>query len=146
MGQQQLLLVILVVIVVGISTIVAVNVLGIGADNANRDAMRQDLVTAASNIQPLWERPLMMSGAGRDFNNLTIGSILYRLNIPGELAIDSTSVENENGLYRVNIESSTSLSITGEPRSGGGNIEITVSRDSETNQWMYSISEQSASN
>jgi hypothetical protein len=145
MGQQQLLLVILVVIIVGISTIIAVNVLGIGADNANRDAMRQDLVAAASKIQPLWERPLIMNGAGRDFNNLTIGSIVYRLNIPGELANDSTSIENENGLYSVNIENSTSLSITGEPRSGGGNLEITVSRDEETNQWTFNIEELSDS-
>lgn len=143
MGQQQLLLVILVVIIVGISTIVAVNILGMGADNANRDAVRQDLTSAASQIQPLWERPPMMKGAGRDFTTLSNGSILYRLNIPGELATDSTEIKNRNGTYTINVQDATTLSIIGEPQTGGSNLEITVSRDEESNQWTFNIEEQS---
>ena len=143
MGQQQLLLVILVVIIIGVATIIALNILGQGSDNANRDAVRQDLISAASKVQPLWERPLMMDGAGRDFTNLSTGSILYRLNIPGVLAADSSEVENENGMYSLSIEDATSLSITGEPQTGGENFEIIITRNDETNQWTFNISEES---
>lgn len=147
MGQQQLLLVILVVIVVGIATIIAANVLSSGADNANRDAVRQDLVSAASKIQPLWERPLMMEGAERDFNNLTEAEIMQYLNIPSSSyeAGDET-VTNENGIYSVEIVDETSLTITGEPLSGGQNIEITVSKELSNNNWNFEISEEESTN
>lgn len=142
MGQQQLLLVILVVIVVGIATIIAANVLSSGADNANRDAVRQDLVSAASKIQPLWERPMLMDGADRNFNNLTEGQIIEYLNIPSSsYEIGDESVTNENGIYTVEIVDATSLTITGEPLSGGLNLEITVSKDLSTNNWNFEISE-----
>ena len=48
MGQQQLLLVILVTIIVGIATVVAINTFGTAADNANIDAVRNDMTAIAS--------------------------------------------------------------------------------------------------
>lgn len=147
MGQQQLLLVILVVIVVGIATIIAANVLSSGADNANRDAVRQDLASAASKIQPLWERPLIMDGAERNFNNLTEAEIIRYLNIPSSsYEIGDETVTNENGIYSVEIVDETSLTITGEPLSGGQNIEITVSKELSTNNWNFEISEEESPN
>lgn len=144
MGQQQLLLVILVVIIVGITTIIAVNIMGQGADNANRDAVRQDLISAATKIQPLWERPTIMRGADRDFNNLEIPQIVEHLNIPSSsYEVGDETVTNENGIYSVEIESATSLKITGEPLSGGTNLEITVTRQDETSNWTFEISETS---
>lgn len=143
MGQQQLLLVILVVIIVGVTTIVAVNIMGRGADNANRDAVRQDLISAATRVQPLWERPLMMGGSERNFNNLDISQIIERLNFPSSsYEVGDETVTNENGTYSIEIEDAVTLKLTGDPRSGGTNIVITVSKNNETQQWSYEISEE----
>ncbi|MDZ7718745.1 MAG: hypothetical protein U5K72_08020 [Balneolaceae bacterium] len=67
MGQQQLLLVILVTIIVGIATVVAINIFGTAAEQANRDAVRQDLLAAAAQAQGIYSRPEMMGGARQRF-------------------------------------------------------------------------------
>jgi hypothetical protein len=149
MGQQQLLLVILVTIIVGIATVVAINIFGSAADQANRDAVRQDLISAAVQAQAIWARPSMMDGADRDFTGgateeaaqaINAQDILRQLNIPGELLPNSdepTSVENENGVYTVTVQSATSLEIIGTPSSGADvdeqRIHAVVCRDAQGN-------------
>jgi len=145
MGQQQLLLVILVTIIVGIATVVAINIFGTAADQANRDAVRQDLMAAGVQAQAIWARPTLMNGADRDFSTLNAETILARLNIPGTLATDSSEVENENGIYTVTIGDAESLTITGVPTSGGNDLEATVDRDETTDDWQISIAETSGS-
>lgn len=148
MGQQQLLLVILVVLIVGISTIIAVNILGIGAENSNIDAVKQDLMKAASHAQELWERPEMMAGANKDFTDtdaITSSDILQRLNIPGQLddADDPSEINNKNGVYTVNPINATHLQIIGNPENSGIDIIAVVCRD-ENNNWILNIEEGSA--
>jgi type II secretory pathway pseudopilin PulG len=143
MGQQQLLLVILVTIIVGIATVVAINIFGTAADQANRDAVRQDLMAAGVQAQAIWARPDLMNGADRDFNELDAKTILARLNIPGTLATDSSDVENENGVYTVAIDGEDAITITGVPTSGGNNLEATVDRNETTDDWQISIAETS---
>lgn len=128
MGQQQLLLVILVTILVGIATLVAFNVFGTAAEEANRDAVRQDILGATAQAQAIWTRPAMMDGAGQDFTDLTVAELLPRLNIAGELNEDGTTVTNENGVYSVAITNATTIVITGDPASDTPNIIGTVSR------------------
>lgn len=142
MGQQQLLLVILVTIIIGIATIISINVLSTGANQANRDAVRQDLSNAASYVQSIWERPNLMGGASRRFTNLDEEIILLYLNIPAtEYQPGDTEATNNNGTYRVQIESDTELIIIGEPATGPPNLQITVRRDDNTGQWAYEFSD-----
>jgi hypothetical protein len=142
MGQQQLLLVILVTLIVGIATIVAINVLTSGADQANKDAVLKDLSAAASFVQSIWERPQLMGGAARNFNNLGEDEILRFLNVPSSSYQEGdTEATNENGTYRIDNIDENELTILGEPNSGPPNIQIMVKRDSETNQWEFTISE-----
>ncbi|MFO8028416.1 MAG: hypothetical protein R6U28_01005, partial [Cyclonatronaceae bacterium] len=132
MGQQQLLLVILVTILVGIATVVAINVFGTAADQANRDAVRQDLLGAAATAQALWERPAAMGGYGQGFDQ---DIDIRRLNIPrgSDLTAVYTeaSIVNDNGEYSVEgsgTGTDSSIEITGEPRSGGDDIVVTLNR------------------
>lgn len=142
MGQQQLLLIILVVIIVGLTTIIAVNIMGQGADNSNIDAVRQDLITAATKIQPLWERPSIMGGADRNFENLEEAEIIEYLNFPSSTyETGDETVTNENGTYSIEIENSSSLILIGSPVSGDNDLEVTVSRDAETSNWTYDFSD-----
>lgn len=134
MGQQQLLLVILVTILVGIATLVAFNVFGTAAEEANRDAVRQDILAAAAQAQAIWTRPLMMDGAGQDFAvNINEADLLTRLNIPGVLV--GGEVENENGTYSVSIEGPSSILITGSPSSDTEDIIAGVIRNPSTSAW-----------
>ena len=135
MGQQQLLLVILVTILVGIATLVAFNVFGTAAEEANRDAVRQDIMAAAAQAQAIWTRPAMMDGTGQDFTTLTAAELLPRLNIPGVINDAGTLVENENGDYSVAVTDATTITITGSPSSDTGDIIAIVSRNASTNAW-----------
>jgi hypothetical protein len=146
MGQQQLLLVILVTIIVGIATVVAINIFGQAADQANRDAVRQDLMGAAVQAQAIWARPVMMNGAGRDFSDtdaLTNAQLLQRLNIPGAFDDGETEINNENGRYWLTGIQADELTINAEPTSGGPNITARVFRDDNDN-WDIDIQDAAA--
>ncbi|MDR9410256.1 MAG: hypothetical protein RI573_15545 [Balneolaceae bacterium] len=143
MGQQQLLLVVLVVIIVGVTTIIAVNVLGIRADESNRDAVRQELLTAASHAQEVWERPESFEGAARNFSNLDNSSILEGLRFIG--TVESGQVMNMNGTYYIVSKGISEILLRGEPKSGGNNIETYVCYASEANTWLMNTDSPTAS-
>ena len=133
MGQQQLLLVILVTIIVGIATVVAINIFGQAADHANRDAVRQDLLAGIATAQALWERPAAMGGFGQAFPTAID---IRRLNIPRgsdlTLQYDETTIENDNGTYTIIGNTDTVLELQGEPASGGENITVKLERIAAT--------------
>jgi hypothetical protein len=142
MGQQQILLVILVTIVIGTATLLAVNVLNQRSDQANVDAVRQDLAAAASYVQAIWERPNLMGGANRNFNNLSEEIILQYLNIPAtEFQPGDEIANNRNGKYWVEIVNERELTIYGEPNSGRDIISIRVFRSPDTGQWDFAFSD-----
>lgn len=113
MGQQQLLLVILVTIIVGIATVVGINVFGASAASANRDAVRQDMLMIASSAQSWRLMPKMMGGGGNTFNGLSFHNFSFpadEINTDGDMAI------NLNGLYVLKIEADQ-FTITAHPSS-----------------------------
>ncbi len=142
MGQQQLILIILVSIIIGVATIVALNILNNRADKSNREAVRQDLAAAASLVQSIWERPSLMGGANKRFLSIGESKILEYLNIPSsDYQPGDDVVTNVNGTYSVEIISDTELHIIGEPVSGHPKIQISVSRNSDTSIWEFEITE-----
>src|SRR6056297_3557785 len=107
MGQQQLLLVILVTIIVGIATVVAINIFGDAAEQANKDAVRQDLLAASAQAQGVYTRPIMMGGGGGSFGgtadgggegapvgNLDNNQLAEQIGIPGSRT--DNIITNEN--------------------------------------------------
>lgn len=114
MGQQQLLLIILVSIIVGIATIVALNVFSSSAQSANRDAVRQDVLVIASAAQGYYIRPSMMGGGNNSFNAMTFKDI----NFPAEaISADGMTAYNMNGTYILNTDAGTSFTVTAHPAS-----------------------------
>lgn len=109
MGQQQLLLVILVTILVGIATVVAINVFGTQAEEANVDAVRQDILGAAAQAQGYYTRPDMMGGGGNSFGGIEINDL-------GIAGVTNDSPNNQNGSYELSVEGDA-LEITGHPAS-----------------------------
>jgi len=127
MGQQQLLLVILVTIIVGIATVVAINTFGTAADQANIDAVTNDVATLASAAQGYYMRPAMLGGGSRTFdgsaNPDSDGLTFEGLAFPSN-GIDATAriAENENGRYVIAITAGTTdeFTITAHPSSCSG--------------------------
>ncbi len=139
MGQQQLLLVILVTILVGIATVVAINVFGTAAEDANRDAVRQDLLQGATAAQAVWTRPAMLDGAAQDFVTIPDADLLRRLGMPLYFDDNTTNLgSNENGSYSIADTTPMSIQLLGEPTSGGTNIRAWVCRDVNRN-WQVAI-------
>ena len=150
MGQQQLLLVILVTILVGIATVVAINVFGTAAEEANRDAVRQDLLQAAAAAQAIYTKPTALGGAQRNFQRqtetppLTLRDIMSQLNIAGrfvntEAGATDPNWINENAEYEVAVENEYSLLLTAVPTSWSEDILMRVCRDGVTRTWEYEI-------
>ena len=141
MGQQQLLLVILVTIIVGIATVVAINIFGSASDQANRDATRQDLMAAAVQAQAIWSRPRMMAGVGRDFTEgeVTDGEFMEMLNIPSNTFDGTLPLVNENASYALTRGAADEITITATPTSGGDPIIMQLTRDATTDNWVVDI-------
>ena len=142
MGQQQLLLVILVTIIVGIATVVAINIFGTAAEQANKDAIRQDLLAASAQAQGIWSRPVMMGGAGGDFSDDTTlpdQQFSERLGIPG--SINDLEVTNENAVYTINRSAADVLEIEAVPTGSSGTWTLTVTRQTGTgaSAWLITI-------
>lgn len=135
MGQQQLLLVILVTIIVGIATVVAINTFGAAADQANIDAVNNDIASLASAAQGFYMRPAMLGGGGRTFDDLTFEGLAFPFSRSNA---DLTIVENENGRYQLDQTEGQEFIIRAFPASsegytpgsgdgvGSGGVEITT--------------------
>ena len=114
MGQQQLLLVILVTIIVGIATVVAINTFGSAADQANIDAVNNDVATLASAAQGYYMRPDMLGGGGRTFDDLEFEGLAFPATGITTLGL---SAQNENGTYVLSDVGGQSFTITAHPSS-----------------------------
>ncbi len=123
MGQQQLLLVILVTIIVGIATVVAINVFGSSAENANRDAVRQDVLTIGTAAQSWIIKPSMMGGGGGTFTGTDSQGNTYQMTFrditfPSEgISTDGLTAYNMNGTYVLSFPSPDTALVTAHPSS-----------------------------
>ena len=64
MGQQQLLLLVLGIVIVGLAVVVGINAFGENQKRANADAMVNDALRIASDIQAYALKPAQFGGAG----------------------------------------------------------------------------------
>ena len=112
MGQQQLLLVILVTIIVGIATVVAINAFGSAADNANLDAVRNDVASIAASAQGFYMKPTALGGGGQNFSNIAFTDLAFG----ADSTFSSTKVSNANGTYVISGSNGT-LTVTAYPAS-----------------------------
>jgi Tfp pilus assembly protein PilE len=111
MGQQQLLLVILVTIIVGIATVVAINTFGTSAEQANIDAVRNDIASVATSAQAWYIRPAILEGGGNSYTLVNFGKIPFA----GTLSADSLTSTNANGSYVISGRAANTFIVTGTP-------------------------------
>lgn len=119
MGQQQLFLIILVTILVGIATVVAVNVFTETQEEANKEAIVLDMTSTVSDAQAFFKKPIMLGGGGNSFNNISFDDLIL-------------SESNENADYAISDRSQNSFKLTGTPTSGADTIVLVIYEDSIT--------------
>jgi Tfp pilus assembly protein PilE len=112
MGQQQLLLIVLGTIIVGIAVAVGINMMGNAQEQANLDAVRQDLLTIASSAQGYFAKPTMMAGGGNSFTGITLDHISF----PADSIVGNTAY-NQNAEYTMAAPTDSTVTISAVPTS-----------------------------
>jgi len=91
MGQQQLLLILLVAIVVGIATIVGMNIFGNAAKSAHKDEIIQEMNRMVADALAFRMRPAMLGGGNGSFMNFQpTGSDSFRGHIGNQATSPNT--------------------------------------------------------
>jgi len=104
MGTQQLLLIVLGVIIVGIAIVVGIQMFETSAAEASKNAIIQDLLTAASKAQAWYRKPSALGGGNYSFDGLSSKADLYN-----KAGID-TSTDN-GSIIAVPVCNDTALQI-----------------------------------
>jgi len=118
MGQQQLLLIVLGTIIVGIAVAVGINMMGNAQEQANLDAVRQDLLTIASSAQGYFAKPTMMAGGGNSFTGIELNDISF----PAD-SINGNNAWNQNAQYTLSSPTDSTVTISAVPTSDD---EVTI--------------------
>ncbi len=112
MGQQQMLLVIMSMMIVGVAIVMGMTIYQENAFAANRDDVRDALMTVAARAQGWYRRPAMLGGGARSFAKINWARINF----------DSTTT---SGIFSMTNKLQGSFRITG------------VSKDDPA--WSYSL-------
>ncbi|MEK7727058.1 MAG: hypothetical protein AAB354_01530 [candidate division KSB1 bacterium] len=116
MGQQQLLLLVAGAIIVALAVVGGLNLFGTSTDQANKDAIVQDLMTVASVSQSWCMKPTVMGGGGGKFTGFTLTKIDW-------------PAANDNGTFTVNgTPTATELKVEGKTKAGT-TITVTLTVD-----------------
>ena len=127
MGQQQLLLLVLGIVIVGLAVVVGINAFGENQKRANADAMVNDGLRIASDIQAWALKPEQFGGAGGWASApaaIDAATNFFRDEI-GYTDLDGTDYDNVNGTYTVSTESDE-VRVFGENTSQDNEVYITV--------------------
>lgn len=117
MGQQQLLLLILAIIVLGVATMLGIDLFVQNSAEANQQALTRDVLTIAGRALAWYKRPAELGGGGRSYASITIA----KMNFPAA---------NVNGSFSISGSGNTAtITGTGVEDAGGavGPLQIQVS-------------------
>ena len=119
MGQQQLLLLVLGIVIVGLAVVVGIQAFTENQAKANADALVNDGVRIASDVQAWKLKPAAFGGgsSATGYTGLDFEGIGYPVNADGDY-------ENLNGTWAVTTADGTSFVITGT--SDFAQVEVTV--------------------
>ena len=124
MGQQQLLLLVLGIVIVGLAVVVGIQAFGENQKKANADAMVNDGVRIASDIQAWALKPAAFGGGGNNdaatkFAGVDFDAIGYDH--------DTETYSNLNADYTLTEEASgASVLISGTSDSPANTVEVRV--------------------
>ena len=144
MGQQQLILLVLATVIVGIAIVVGIRAFTENDAKANADAMMQDAVRMANDIQAWVKKPAPFGGAaaGEDWQDATFGDIGY--------AATAGTYTNLNGAFTLAANGAAGTLIQGVSYEDDGTtpkntVQVTVcgSEDTDINGAITLLNSQS---
>ena len=108
MGQQQLLLLVLGIVIVGLAVVVGIQAFGENQKKSNADAMVNDGVRIASDVQAWKLKPAAFGGGATasGFTGATLQALGYQLNT-------SSQYQNLNGTWAVSGTPGASFVVVG---------------------------------
>jgi len=126
MGQQQLLLIVLGAIIVGIAVVVGINMMGDAANQANVDAVRQDILTLASSAQQWYQKPAMMQGGNHSYVGLDFDEISFPID-----SVDNTAETawNANGVYSISAQNDSTFTVDATAETAGESFTVVIDRE-----------------
>jgi hypothetical protein len=117
MGTQQLLLIVLGVIIVGIAVVVGITIFGSNAEQANKDAVTQDVLRIAAAAQGFYAKPTMLGGGGRTYDDISLTDC------------GMNNATNANGTYEIS-GSDQDCTVTGTSSTvDAATVEVTLTGD-----------------
>lgn len=122
MGTIQLLLIVVGVVVVGISVAVGTSIFGSNHEEANKDAITQDILRMVSAAEGFYRKPRMLGGGGRSFDRITLEDCGAESDGKGKQA------ENINGTYIIAEAGEDVFSVSGASINNPEQV-VTVSID-----------------
>ena len=125
MGQQQLLLLVLGIVIVGLAVVVGINAFGENQKRANADALVNDALRIASDVQAWALKPEQFGGAG-GWTRVDIGTD------PDAFFQDELGYSLTDGEY-INVNGS--FEIAGD----SDRVLITASNDDQSNAVYISV-------
>lgn len=105
MGQQQLILILLVTVIAAIMTVVAINTMSDARVRSVDDAVRGDILKAATEANAYYTKHAMLGGGGQSFLNISLTDI-------------SLDTLNENARYTITNRAMGSFQITAQTNGG----------------------------
>lgn len=108
MGQMQLLLIALTVILVGVATLVGIQMVGSKVAASNADAVISDLLDMGYKARSYFTKPNFLSGGERSFLDIEMGDVVPNPPFTG------TIFTNDNGSYTIESKEKELLILDGK--------------------------------
>ena len=126
MGQQQLLLLVLGIVIVGLAVVVGIQAFGENQKKANADALVNDGVRIASDIQAWALKPQAFGGPATtgDFTNVDFLDLGY--------TGTATAYSNLNGSFALGTPTASCVTITGTGTVAGNTVYVKVTGTSSS--------------
>lgn len=131
MGQQQLILLVLATVIVGIAIVVGIAAFTENSAKANADAMMQDAIRMANDVQAWQKKPVPFGGAGNlDYHEATFALLGYGSQL--EEDDPAGAYRNLNGVFTLG-GTAGNLIITGTGEDGQNQVEVHVCGPTQQN-------------
>ena len=130
MGQQQLLLLVLGVVIVGLAVVVGINAFSQNQIRSNADALVNDGLRIASDLQAYALKPEQFGGAG-GWDNITSTPSAKDFGY-GEEGTSGDPVGNVNGDCVFSGNATNDIKITCSNSENGNSVEVTVAGTSSS--------------
>ena len=128
MGQQQLLLLVLGIVIVGLAVVVGINAFGENQKRANADALVNDGLRIASDIQAYALKPEQFGGSGgfSNIENITNSSQFFAQQLGYTIGDGDDEYSNVNGEFVISGGGDSDVVITATNNDQSNEVYVTV--------------------